>query len=95
MTDADVSDQALRETFFYNQLHHNDWNMKKGARDGMFTVSSKKKKYKLLLSSDDTRFGGKGSTHPKEVTAEKIPWDDQEYSIPYELPAYGAAIFEF
>ena len=55
----------------------------------------KKKKYKLLLSSDDTRFGGKGSTHPKEVTAEKIPWDDQEYSIPYELPAYGAAIFEF
>jgi len=55
----------------------------------------KKKKYKLLLNSDETRFGGKGSTHPKEVTAEKIPWDEQEYSIPYELPAYGAAIFEF
>lgn len=59
MTDADVSDQALRETFFYNQLHHNDWNMKKGARDGMFTVSSKKKKYKFKIEEFKPRRKGK------------------------------------
>jgi 1,4-alpha-glucan branching enzyme len=27
--------------------------------------------------------------------SEKTPWDGQDYSIAYPLPAYGAAIFCF
>ena len=53
-------------------------------------------KYKLLLSSDDKRFGGNSEPSKKKVfTAEKISWDGKDYSIAYPLPAYGAAIFEF
>ena len=54
------------------------------------------KKYKLLLSSDEKRFGGKTDLPAKKTfTAEKVSWDGQDYSIAYPLPAYGAAIFEF
>ena len=54
------------------------------------------KKYKLLLSSDEKRFGGKSESPSKKTyTAEKISWDGKDYSIAYPLPAYGAAIFEF
>ena len=53
-------------------------------------------KYKLLLSSDDKRFGGNSEPSKKKVfTAEKISWDGRDYSIAYPLPSYGAAIFEF
>ena len=53
-------------------------------------------KYKLLLSSDEKRFGGNSEPARKKVyTAEKISWDGRDYSIGYPLPAYGAAIFEF
>ena len=53
-------------------------------------------KYKLLISSDDKRFGGNSEPSKKKVfTAEKISWDGKDYSIAYPLPAYGAAIFEF
>jgi len=33
-----IEEQALRETFFYNQLHHNDWKLKKGTKNGVFLV---------------------------------------------------------
>lgn len=33
-----TEEQALRETFFYNQLHHNDWKLKKGNKNGEFLV---------------------------------------------------------
>jgi 1,4-alpha-glucan branching enzyme len=53
-------------------------------------------KYKLLLSSDEKRFGGNSEPSKKKVyTAEKISWDGRDYSIGYPLPAYGAVIFEF
>lgn len=54
------------------------------------------KKYKLILDSDEKRFGG-NSEEAKPVTyaAEKIEWDNQPYSIAYPLPAYGAAVFVF
>ena len=53
-------------------------------------------KYKLILDSDEERFGGQGNGK-KEVyyTAEEMEWDGQPYSIEYPLPAYGAAVFLF
>lgn len=51
--------------------------------------------YKLILNSDDKKYGGSGKKQPKEITAEHIRWDHREYSIPFALPSYGAAVFLF
>jgi 1,4-alpha-glucan branching enzyme len=55
----------------------------------------KKKKYKLLLNSDEERFGGWGNKIPTEITAEKKPYHYKDYSISFDLPPYGAAVFLF
>ena len=55
----------------------------------------KKKKYKLLLNSDEERFGGWGNEIPTEITAEKKPYHYKDYSISFDLPPYGAAVFLF
>ena len=55
----------------------------------------KKKKYKLLLNSDEERFGGWGNEIPAEIMAEKKPYHYKDYSISFDLPPYGAAVFLF
>ena len=66
------------------------------ARDDYRVGVPEKKKYKLILDSDEKRFGGNGAPRDKKVyTAEAIPWDGQPYSIAYPLPSYGAAVFLF
>ena len=55
----------------------------------------KKKKYKLLLNSDDVDFGGNGGTIPKEITAKAVKCDNKPYSLTFDLPAYGAALVLF
>lgn len=52
-------------------------------------------KYKLLLNSDDTVYGGEGRVVPKEIKAEAIPSDGKEYSITFRLAPFAAVIFEF
>lgn len=54
-----------------------------------------KRQYKLIFNSDDARFGGSGRERPLIYKAEKREWDGRTYSIGYELPAYGVAIFSF
>jgi 1,4-alpha-glucan branching enzyme len=54
-----------------------------------------KKKYKLLLNSDDKRFGGNGHEIPAEIAAEKGECNFKEYHITLDLPPYTAAIFVF
>jgi 1,4-alpha-glucan branching enzyme len=55
----------------------------------------KKKKYRLLLNSDDKRFGGNGGEIPAAVTAVKGECNYQKYNISFDLPPYTAAIFVF
>ena len=55
----------------------------------------KKKKYKLLLNSDDLEFGGNGAVIPAEISAQKILSNGKDYSIGFDLPAYGAVHFLF
>ena len=55
----------------------------------------KKKKYTLLLNSEDPEFGGRDHNRPVEYQAEKSPCDGREFSFAYPLPAYGVAIFKF
>ena len=53
------------------------------------------KQYKLILNSDDKKYGGTGEERPLVYKAEKQECDGQKYSIAYPLPAYGVAVFEF
>ncbi len=55
----------------------------------------KKKKYKLLLNSDDVRFGGQGMEVPAEITSVKENCDYRDYSLTLDLPPYSALIFQF
>ena len=55
----------------------------------------KKKKYKLLINSDDVRFGGQGMEVPAEITSVKESCDYRNYSLTLDLPPYSALIFVF
>ncbi|MCR5654535.1 MAG: 1,4-alpha-glucan branching protein GlgB [Lachnospiraceae bacterium] len=55
------------------------------------------KKYKLILNSDATEFGGNGHEIKKDLTPVKEEYEvnGQKYSVTFDLPPYGAAIFSF
>lgn len=55
---TDVSDQTLRETFFYNQVHHGDWTLKMGAKRGLFIVSQDNKRYRFKIEEFKNRRRG-------------------------------------
>ena len=55
----------------------------------------RKKQYKLILNSDDEKYGGTGETRPKTYKAEAKECDGRPYSFAYKLPPYGVAVFEF
>jgi predicted AAA+ superfamily ATPase len=52
---SQIQDQALRETFFYNQIHHSDCKLKKGVKSGMFVVESDEKIYKFKIEGQKSR----------------------------------------
>ena len=54
-----------------------------------------KKDYKLLLNSDEARFGGNGNVIPAKLTAEEEPANYKDYSICFDLPPLTAAVFVF
>ncbi len=58
-------------------------------------LTSRRRKFKLLLNSDEERFGGWGNKIESLITAEKEPCQAQDYSITLDLPPYGAAVFLF
>ena len=51
--------------------------------------------YKLLLNSDDTKFGGNGNKIPKVIKAKKGLCDKRDYHIAFSLPPLTAAVFTF
>ncbi len=53
------------------------------------------KKYKLILNSDAALYGGSGTKIPAEISAEAKTCDKKPYSLTFDLPAYGAAVFVF
>lgn len=55
----------------------------------------KKKKYKLLLSSNDKKFGGTSTKKKENYIATNKKWDNKTYSIGYSLEPYEAAILVF
>ena len=51
--------------------------------------------YKLVLNSDEARFGGTGEKKAKSYRSRKEECDGKPYSIGYSLPAYGVAVFQY
>ena len=51
--------------------------------------------YRLILNSDEKKYGGKGAKRLHTYAAERIACDGKEFSFAYRLPAYGVAVFEF
>ena len=64
-------------------------------REGFKVGVPKKGKYKLLLNSDEKRFGGFGNVIPGELIAQKEECDFKDYAIMFDLPPLTAAIFVF
>ena len=65
------------------------------ARDDYRVGVPKKKQYKLVLNSDDEKYGGTGEERPVVYKAVKKECDGRPYSFAYKLPPYGVAVFEF
>ncbi len=65
------------------------------ARDDYRVGVPKRKQYRLILNSDEEKYGGTGKKRPAVYKAEKSECDGRPYSFAYSLPAYGVAIFEF
>lgn len=56
---------------------------------------SRRKQLKLVLDSDDVKYGGKGEKKPLIYKPVKQECDGRPYSFAYPLPAYGVVVFEF
>ena len=70
-------------------------NMTPMRRNNYWVGVPNKGKYKLLLNSDEKRFGGNGGDIPTVIAAEEGECDRRDYHIEFDLPSYGAAIFVF
>lgn len=65
------------------------------ARDDYRVGVPRRKQYKLILNSDDMKYGGEGKERPQVYKAVKQECDGRPFSFGYELPPYGVAVFEF
>ncbi|MCM1049839.1 MAG: 1,4-alpha-glucan branching protein GlgB [Clostridiales bacterium] len=70
-------------------------NMTPVMREGYKLGVPVKKKYKLLLNSDDKRFGGNGHEVPAEIAAKKETCNFKDYCITFDLPPLTALVFKF
>ena len=71
-------------------------NMTPVKREGYRVGVPVRKQYKLLLNSTELVFGGAGETSvPEVIRAKKGECDNRDQYIEFDLPAYGAVVFEF
>ena len=56
---------------------------------------SRRKQLRLVLNSDEKQYGGTGAERPVIYKPKKQECDGRPYSIGYDLPPYGVAVFEF
>lgn len=55
----------------------------------------RRKQYKLILDSDEEKYGGEGKVRPEIYKSVKKECDGRPFSFAYDLPPYGVAVFEF
>lgn len=69
-------------------------NMTPIARENFEVGVPGRKKCKLILNSDDVKFGGNGNVIPKEIIPVKDECDNLPYRIKFNLPPFASAVFE-
>ena len=69
-------------------------NMTPIQRDDYRVGVDSSKKCKLVLNSDDVRFGGNGNEIPAEIKPVKGECDGKPYSIGFSLPPFTSAVFQ-
>ena len=69
-------------------------NMTPIMREGFEVGVPGRKKAKLILNSDDVRFGGNGNAIPATITPVKEKCDYLPYKITFDLPPFASAVFE-
>ena len=96
---ADDAERSIYSFFRKDETGKNNilfvLNMTPMMREGFKVGVPKKKKYKLLLNSDEKRFGGFGNEIPAEITAVREKCDFKDYAITFDLPPLTTAIFIF
>lgn len=70
-------------------------NMTPMARPDYRVGVPRKKQYKLVINSDERKYGGTGAERPTVYKAIQQECDGRPYSFGYDLPPYGVAVFEF
>lgn len=70
-------------------------NMTPIAWENYWVAAPNKKKYKLVLNSDEKRFGGHGNDVPKEISAQAGECVLQKYHFTLDIPPYTALVFKF
>ena len=70
-------------------------NMTPMRWEGYQVPVPKKKKYTLVLNGDDFAYGGNGAEIPDVLVADEVPCRFMDYSITFDLPPYGVAVFVF
>ena len=96
------ADDAYRSIFSFIRHSKNNkknllfvCNFTPVARDDYRVGVPRRKQYKLIMNSDDAKYGGTGEERPEVYRAVRKDCDGRPYSFAYKLPAYGVAIFEF
>ena len=69
-------------------------NMTPIMREGYTVGVPRKKKIKLVLNSDDKRFGGNGHVIPEILIPVNSKCDNRDYMLTFDLAPFSAAIFE-
>lgn len=97
--DADDADRSIYSYIRKNSSNKNNilvvLNMTPMRRTNFWIGVPNKGKYKLLLNSDEKRFGGNGGEIPTTLTAIEGECNGKSHHIEFDLPAYGAAIFSY
>lgn len=65
------------------------------ARDDYRVGVPKNKQYKLILNSEDAKFGGPEVDRPQTYKAVESECDGRPYSFAYPLAPYGVAVFKY
>ena len=96
---ADDADRSIYSYIRKGSSGKNDilvvLNMTPMRRNNYWVGVPNKGKYKLLLNSDEKRFGGNGGDIPSVINATEGECDNRKYHLEFDLPSYGAAIFVF
>ncbi|MBR5577553.1 MAG: 1,4-alpha-glucan branching protein GlgB [Lachnospiraceae bacterium] len=69
-------------------------NMTPVKRESYTVGVDSKKKWKLLLNSDEKKYGGNGSKIAKEIAPTEGECDSKPYTLTFDLPAFTALVFE-